>query len=240
MHQSALVTGGARRVGAALSRVLAANGHFVAIHYQSSAAEAASLAEEIRAAGGACGLIQADLNDRAAIAGLVPRCIEAFGPIGILVNNASGYRYDTIGTLDTGPWDENVRTNLEAPLFLAQAFARTRGEQGGAIVNLLDFKVTNLNPDFFSYTVAKIGLAGATRMLAMAYEGRVRVNGVAPGITLISGKQTQAGFERAWTAPPLGRSSTPKEVADAVLWLASEESSFVNGVALPVDGATAV
>jgi len=234
MHQSALVTGGARRVGAALSRVLAANGHFVAIHYQSSAAEAASLAEEIRAAGGACGLIQADLNDRAAIAGLVPRCIEAFGPIGILVNNASGYRYDTIGTLDTGPWDENVRTNLEAPLFLAQAFARTRGEQGGAIVNLLDFKVTNLNPDFFSYTVAKIGMAGATRMLAMAFGGRIRVNAIAPGLTMRSGRQTEEQFLRAWRMTPLGRGPTPEELGRALIFLI--ETSSINGQILTLDG----
>jgi NAD(P)-dependent dehydrogenase (short-subunit alcohol dehydrogenase family) len=144
MTATVLITGGARRVGAALSRVVAAAGYFVVIHYQSSGDAAEALAREIRAAGGACGLVRADLRDRSEIAGLVPRCIEAFGPLQVLVNNASSYRYDGIARLSLESWDENLRTNLEAPLFLASAFAVAGG---GLIVNMLDFKVTSLNPD---------------------------------------------------------------------------------------------
>ena len=131
-------------------------------------------------------------------------------------------------------WIFHLRPNLEAPLLLARDVARALGEQEGAVVNMLDHKVAALNPDFFTYTVAKMGLEAGTRMMAMAFGGRVRVNGVAPGITLISGKQTEAGFSRAWHAPPLGRSATPDELADAVVFAA--ETRALNGQVLVLDG----
>jgi NAD(P)-dependent dehydrogenase (short-subunit alcohol dehydrogenase family) len=235
MTSTVLITGGARRVGAAIARGLAAAGYFVVVHFQNSADEAEVLVGEIRAAGGLCGVIRADLRDRAEISGLVPRCVAAFGPLHVLVNNASSYRYDAIGALSAEIWDENLRTNLEAPLFLAGAFAAAGG---GAIVNMLDFKVTSLNPDYFSYTVAKVGMAGATRMMAMAFGGRVRVNGVAPGLTMRSGKQTEAQFERAWRMVPLGHGPTPEELAAAVLFLIRTAS--INGQVLSLDGGAAL
>jgi NAD(P)-dependent dehydrogenase (short-subunit alcohol dehydrogenase family) len=235
MTATVLITGGARRVGAALSRVVAAAGYFVVIHYQSSGDAAEALAREIRAAGGACGLVRADLRDRSEIAGLVPRCIEAFGPLQVLVNNASSYRYDGIARLSLESWDENLRTNLEAPLFLASAFAVAGG---GLIVNMLDFKVTSLNPDFFSYTVAKVGMSGATRMMAMAFGGRVRVNGIAPGLTMRSGKQTEEQFQRAWHMTPLGHGPTAEELGAALLFLIRTKS--VNGQVISLDGGAAL
>jgi NAD(P)-dependent dehydrogenase (short-subunit alcohol dehydrogenase family) len=233
MKAPVLVTGGARRVGAALVRSLAAAGYKVIAHYQSSEGLAQELAAEIEDAGGSCGIIQADLTDRAATASLVARCTDLFGPLGALVNNASGYRYDTAGSLSFEAWDENLRTNLEAPLFLAKAFAETCAE-GGCIINMLDFKVTNLNPDYFSYTVAKVGLAGATRMLAMAFRGRVRVNGIAPGLTMQSGRQTEEQFARAWRMTPLGLGPTPEELGRAARFLIGAPS--VNGQILGLDG----
>ncbi len=230
----ALVTGGARRIGATISRNLAANGYAVGIHAHRSIEEAETLATELRQAGYRAVALAADLSDRNATAGLLPACAAALGPVRLLVNNAAGFRYDTAADFTSDDFDFHVRPNLEAPLLLARDLARAlRGGQG-AVVNILDHKVTALNPDFFTYTVAKIGLAGATRMMAMAFGGRVRVNGVAPGITLISGKQTEAGFEKAWTAPPLGRSATPDEVADAVLFAA--ETGSLNGQILVLDG----
>ncbi len=234
MTSTALVTGGARRVGAAFVRALTTAGLFVIIHYQNSADEAEALVREVHAAGGGCGVIQADLRDRAAIAKLVPRCLDAFGPLDVLVNNASSYRYDVIASLSSDTWDENLRTNLEAPLFLAGAFAAACGARGGAIVNMLDFKVTSLNPDFFSYTVAKVGMAGVTRMMAMAFGGRVRVNGIAPGLTLRSGEQTEAQFARAWRMTPLGHGPTREELAAALLFLVRTGS--VNGQVISLDG----
>ncbi len=232
--RTVLVTGAGRRVGAAIARALAARGDFVIIHYARSAAAAQALAAEIGGAGGRCGTIDADLADRAQIGSLIARCEDAFGPLDVLVNNASGYRYDTAATLEPAAWDENLRTNLEAPMFLARAFHAARAGRPAAIVNMLDFKVTCLNPDYFSYTVAKIGLSGATRLLAMAFKGVVRANGVAPGLTMPSGKQTDEQFARAWAMTPLGYGPTPEELCRAVMFLIDTPS--VNGQVLCLDG----
>jgi len=234
MDRVALVTGGARRLGGVISRTLAQAGYFVVIHHGSSAAEAAAVAADIRAAGGACGTLQADLADRAAIAALMPRCIEAFGAPCVLVNNASSYHYDSIQGLDPASWDVNLRTNLEAPVFLSGAFHAQQPAPPACVVNMLDFKVTNLNPDYLSYTLAKVGLAGATQILAMAFHGRVRVNGIAPGLTLRSGKQTEEQFERAWRMTPLGRGPTVEEIAAALLFAVQTPS--LNGQILSLDG----
>jgi NAD(P)-dependent dehydrogenase (short-subunit alcohol dehydrogenase family) len=231
---TALVTGGARRIGAVIARRLAAEGYAVGIHAHHSAAEARALAAELRAGGHRAAALHADLSDRAAVAALLPDCERLLGPVRLLVNNAAGFRYDTALDFTPADLDFHLRPNLEAPLILARDVVRALAGASGAVVNMLDHKVTALNPDFFTYTTAKIGLAGATRMMAMALGGRVRVNGVAPGITLISGKQTEAGFARAWTAPPLGRSATPDEIADAVLFAA--ETPALNGQILVLDG----
>ena len=228
-----LVTGGARRIGAAISRALAADGWHVIIHHNSSGDEAARLATDIALQGGIAHPIAADLSDRDAAAALVPACITKFGRLEALINNASSFRYDTIDTMDAASWNAHVRPNLEAPIVLAQAFARQN--RPGNIINLLDHKVTAPNPDFFSYTVAKMALAGVTRLLAQALAANaIRVNGVAPGITLLSGQQTEAGFARAWQAPPLGRSSTPQELAGACRYILTTPP--LNGQILVLDG----
>jgi NAD(P)-dependent dehydrogenase (short-subunit alcohol dehydrogenase family) len=234
MKATVLVTGAAKRVGAAIARSLAAKGCFVILHYQHSGAEAQALARELEAAGGRIGLLQADLFDRTQSESVIARCASQFGPVDVLVNNASSYRYDTILSANFADWDENLRTNLEAPLFLSKAFYEGCAGRAGVIVNMLDFKVTNLNPDYFSYTVAKIGLAGATRLLAMAFRGRVRVNGIAPGLTMRSGQQTQDQFLRAWRMTPLGYGPTPEELGSAAAFLM--ETPSVNGQVLCLDG----
>jgi NAD(P)-dependent dehydrogenase (short-subunit alcohol dehydrogenase family) len=234
MSGTALVTGGGRRLGAVIARALARQGYAVAIHAHRSLEMAEALAAGLRAEGHRAAAVAADLADREAVLGLIPACARALGPVTALVNNAAGFRYDTAQGFTGADLDFHLRPNLEAPLLLAQSLARELGDAPGAVVNLLDHKVTALNPDFFTYTVAKLGLAGATRMLAMAFGGRVRVNGVAPGITLISGKQTEAGFREAWTAPPLGRSATPEEVADAVVFCLRVDA--LNGQMLVLDG----
>jgi NAD(P)-dependent dehydrogenase (short-subunit alcohol dehydrogenase family) len=235
---AALITGGARRLGAVIARRLAAEGYAVAIHAHRSFEQAEALAAELRHAGFRAVALQADLSDRDEVAALLPACAAVFGPIGLLVNNAAAFRYDTAADFTTADLDFHLRPNLEAPMLLARDFANALGGEPGAVVNMLDYKVTSPNPDFFTYTVAKLGLAGVTRLMSMAFGGRVRVNGVAPGITLISGKQTQSGFEKAWTAPPLGRSATPDEIADAVVFAAEMES--LNGQILVLDGGDAL
>ena len=232
--RTVLITGAARRIGATIAEALASDGWRVLAHYHSSADDAEALRNRIRLAGGWCELICTDLMDPDAVREVIPRATQRHGRIDALVNNASSFRYDSVHSMDAGSWTWHLRPNLESPLFLARDFAEALGDQPGVVINMLDHKVTALNPDFFSYTVAKIGMAGATRLLAQAFRGRVRVCGVAPGITLLSGKQTEAGFERAWTAPPLGRSSTPGELADAVRFILATPS--LNGQMLVLDG----
>ena len=229
-----LITGGARRIGAAIGRALAADGWHVIVHFRHASAEAQDLAAGIANAGGRCDTIGADLGNRDAVARLIPACVAQFGSLDGLINNASGFSYDRFDTMDEAGWDTHLGSNLQAPVFLAQAFAR-QCSGPGAVINMLDHKVTAPNPDFFSYTVAKMALANATVLMAQALaKTTVRVNGIAPGITLLSGKQTEAGFERAWTAPPLGRSSTPDELADACRFILATPS--LNGQILVLDG----
>lgn len=233
--QRVLITGGARRVGAAIARTLADAGWHVVIHYNRSANDATDLARDIVAAGGAANVLQADLADRPSVARLIPACVAQFGALDALVNNASSFRYDSLAEMDAASWDAHLGPNLEAPVFLAQAFAASCAGRPGNIINMLDHKVVAPNPDFFSYTIAKTALASATRLLAQALSRTaIRVNGVAPGITLLSGKQTEAGFRRAWTAPPLGRSSTPAELGAACRFIL--ETPSLNGQILVLDG----
>ena len=234
MSRVALVTGGSRRIGAAVTRALARDGYAVAVHYQHSADAAEALAQELVASGSRAAALQADLGNRAAARGLVARCRQALGTVSVLVNNAAGFRYDTAGGFSDADLDFHLLPNLQAPLILAQELARGLEGAPGAIVNFLDHKVTALNPDFFTYTIAKVALAGATRTLAQSFGGRIRVNGIAPGITLRSGQQSEAGFARAWAAPPLGRSATPEELAQAVRFILATPS--LNGQILVLDG----
>jgi NAD(P)-dependent dehydrogenase (short-subunit alcohol dehydrogenase family) len=230
----ALITGAARRIGAAISRALATAGYPVALHCHNSVEAAETLAADIRAQGGRAAVVQADLSERADVETLLARAEAALGPVGVLVNNAATFRYDTAGSFSGADLDFHVRPTLEAPALLVRDFARALGDRPGVVVNMLDHKVTALNPDFFTYTLAKVALAGATQMMAASFGGRIRVNGIAPGITLLSGKQTEAGFARAWSAPPLGRSATPEEIATAVLFTLVVPS--LNGQILVLDG----
>jgi NAD(P)-dependent dehydrogenase (short-subunit alcohol dehydrogenase family) len=230
----ALVTGGARRIGATICRALCASGYAVAIHCNASLDQAETLACELRQSGGRAVALAADLADADATAALIDRATAALGPVSVLVNNAATFRYDTAGSFTVADFEYHVRPNLRAPVMLVRDFARALGTRPGAVINMLDHKVTALNPDFFTYTLAKVALAGATHTMAASFGGRIRVNGIAPGITLLSGKQTEAGFARAWGAPPLGRSATPAEIAEAVLLILSVPS--LNGQVVVLDG----
>jgi len=235
MRKVALVTGGAIRLGAAITRRLAAEGWQVVIHCNRSVAQGEALAAELRAEGHDAAVVPADLADRAAVDGLLARAAEPFGPPTCLVNNASVFRRDDLRTVGWDSWDAHQMPNLAAPLFLAKHFAEALpADETGCIVNIIDQKIANLNPDFLSYTLSKIGLAGLTPILAMALAPRIRVNGVAPGLTLISGKQTQESFERAWHDTALGRGSTPEDIAAAVAFLLA--SPAITGQTIIVDG----
>lgn len=239
MTRTVLITGAARRVGAAISRALAADGWNVIVHYHKSAAAAEQLAKEIGAAGGVCHLLQADLASRADVEAMMDRAAGFHGSVECLINNASTFYYDDIASVSWESLHDHLSSNLIAPVFLCRDFARRSEDPGDrCIINILDQKVTNLNPDFLSYTIGKVGLAGLTTALAMALAGRIRVCGIAPGLALISGNQTEASFQKAWRAPPLRRGTTPDEIATAVRYILASPS--MTGSTLFLDGGESV
>ena len=233
--RTALVTGSAKRIGKAIAKGLAADRWNIAVHYNRSGEEASQLVDELRSTGVRAAALQCNLADCDEVAGLIGECVRQLGPLSCLVNNASLFEYDDAAGFDPAMWDKHAAINLRAPLLLVREFAeQVPPETVGCVINMLDQKVFNLNPDFFSYTLTRVAMEGATRMLAMSLAPRVRVCGIAPGITLVSGAQTQEGFERAHTHAPLGHSSDVPDIVDAVRYLARAKS--VTGHTLVVDG----
>lgn len=233
--RTALVTGSARRIGKAIAKGLAADGWNIAVHYNRSADDALALVGELQSLGVRATAVQCDLADCAAVSGLIAECNRQLGPLSCLVNNASLFEFDDPAGFDPATWDKHSAINLRAPLLLVREFAAQVPSQTlGCVVNMLDQKVFNLNPDFFSYTLTRVAMEGATRMLAMSLAPRVRVCGIAPGITLVSGAQTKEGFERAHTHTPLGHSSNTEDIVDAVRYVVAAKS--VTGHTLVVDG----
>ena len=234
-----LITGAGRRIGAAVAKALAADGWFVFVHYNRSAGEAEDVVAGIEAAGGRGTAIGADLADPDDLLELVPRCVAADGPLTALINNASLFRYDTINDMTVEQWAAHEAANVRAPAFLAQAFARQLedGEEG-CIINMIDNKVFSLNPDYFSYTVPKVALKGVTEMLAMALAPNIRVCGIAPGLVLVSGKQSESNYEKARKLNPLGRGVAVEDIIGGVRFILA--SKIYNGQVLVLDGGQAL
>lgn len=232
---AALVTGAGRRIGRAIALDLARHGWAVAVHYNSAAAEAQAVVEEICAAGGRAVACGADLRDEAAVEALVPRAAAALGPLGLLVNNASPFEHDTALGVTRASWDLHLEVNLRAPFVLTQGFARQLPKDAnGCVINMLDQRVWNLTPYFVSYTVSKSALWTLTRTLALALAPRIRVNGIGPGPTLPSARQTEAQFERQCRMMPLGRGTSPEEICDAVRFILAAPA--MTGQMIALDG----
>ena len=231
-----LVTGAARRVGRVITLDLAAHGFDVALHYRGSEAEALATVAEARAAGAAAHAFQADLSDEAACRALVPAVVARFKRIDAVVNNASTFEYDDPAGFSVAAMDKHWRANTAPAVLLAQALhGHLAGcSETGCVVNIIDQKLWNPNPDYFSYTLSKAALQAATVMLAQALAPQVRVCGVAPGVTLLSGPMNEAEFDAAHRMTPLQRSSTPEDIARAVRFLI--ESPAITGTTLLVDG----
>ena len=232
-----LVTGAARRVGRAIAIEVARSGCDLALHYRQSADEAQAAAAYVRALGVRAECFQADLSDEAACRGLLPAVVARLGRIDSVVNNASHFAYDNAETFSFAAMEAHWRANTAPAIVLAQALAaHLEGcSETGCVVNLLDQKLWNPNPDYLSYTLSKAALEAATTLLAQALAPRVRVAGVAPGVTLVSGPSMSAeGFAAAHAMTPLGRSSTPEDVARAVRFIL--ESPAITGTTLVVDG----
>jgi NAD(P)-dependent dehydrogenase (short-subunit alcohol dehydrogenase family) len=190
-----LVTGGSRRIGAAIARRLALRGHGVAIHHHHSPDEAETLRAQIEAEGGRACVVSGELAEAATAPALIAAAREGLGgPIDGLVNNASLFAFDALPITDFAMLDRHMRVNCGAPVVLASALAAQDDVAEGAVVNLLDQKLANLNPDFFTYTLSKAALAAATELMARALAPRIRVNAVSPGLTLPSLDQSAEEF----------------------------------------------
>lgn len=237
---TALVTGGAVRIGRAIATGLADEGYRVVIHYHGSADEADKAVEELHAQFPERGkpvALQADLSNEDEAGLLIGRAVEAAGPLAVLVNNASLFGTDDFENVTKESWDNHLATNLRAPLVLSKAFAAALNETDlaeGNIVNMLDQRVWRLTPRFLSYTVSKSALWTLTQTMAMALAPRIRVNGIGPGPTLANERQDLDAFRRQQEATILGRGAELSEIAAAVRFILASPS--MTGQMIALDG----
>ncbi len=232
----ALITGGARRIGAALARGLHADGYRLVIHYRSSRAEAESLRDELEGQrAGSVALLKADLLDAPALTALVEKACALFGGLDVLINNASSFYPTPLGTISEANWDDLVGSNLKAPLFLAQAAAATLRQRRGSIINMVDINARRPLPDHAVYTAAKAGLAALTLALARDLGPEVRVNGIAPGpILWPESGVSESGKQKILDETCLGRSGDPSDIVGCARYLLA--AGYVTGQIIAVDG----
>jgi NAD(P)-dependent dehydrogenase (short-subunit alcohol dehydrogenase family) len=250
---AALVTGAGGRIGRAIACALGAEGRPVAVHYNKGGDGAAETVALIEAGGGKAIAIQADLADSRAAEGLIPKASETLNGLGLglgdglscLVNNASHFAYDELSDIEASGFDRHMAVNARGPALLSKAFAKHIAANGAAhgasadtnsgavIVNILDQKLFNPDPDYLSYTISKFALEGLTRTLALALAPTIRVVGVAPGVTLPSGELDAADFEKIGELMPLGRSTAVEDIAATVCYVATARS--ITGQTVTVD-----
>ena len=233
--RTALVTGGAKRLGRAICLALSGAGFRVGVHCHRSEDAATALAAEIRAGGTDASVLRADLGDEEAVRDLVGRAAAALGPVGVLVNNAGAFERDEWHDATRATWDAHLEPNLRAPFVLMQAMARALpADTEGLVINMLDQRVWSLTPHFVSYSVSKAGLWALTQQMALALAPHIRVNAIGPGPALPSPRQTEAQFARQCASVPLGHGTSPDEVGRAVLALLQLPS--VTGQMIALDG----
>ncbi|AXE30355.1 pteridine reductase [Chromobacterium phragmitis] len=238
-----LITGGARRVGAGIARLLHGRGVRLVLHYRGSRAEAEALAAELNGKRpDSVELVQGDLLDISGLPNLAGRALAAFGRVDGLVNNASSFFPTEIGRIDEAAWHDLMGSNLKAPLFLSQALAPELTRRGGAIVGIADIHVERPMARHVVYNLAKAGHAQLIRSLAIELSPAVRVNGVAPGVNLWP--ESEASFSVADRAAieatiPLRRAGVPEDIARAVAFLLLD-ATYVTGQILAVDGGRSI
>lgn len=241
-HKTILVTGAAKRVGAAIARLLHRAGANLTLHYNASEHEAHALQSELNLQRAkSVILVQADLLATAGLAEIVKTCIERFGSLDALVNNASAFYPTPFGTISAANWDELVGANLKAPLFLAQAAAPYLKKVAGCIVNITDIHAEWPLKNYAVYSIAKAGLAGLTRSLARELGPEVRVNGVAPGPIAWpeDGSFDEVTRQRVISHTLLKRIGESDDIARAVYYLIAE-APYVTGQIIAVDGGRSV
>lgn len=234
--RTVLVTGAAKRLGREIALALAAGGWQVAVHYRGSEQDAMKTVADCGRHAWTPAAFDADLADEAATRALVPRVVAQMGRLDAVVHNASLFQHDTARSFGYTAMEAHMRVNTGAAVLLAQALHAHLAERDGtgALVNLLDQKLWNPNPDFFSYTLSKAALESANTLLAQALAPRLRVVGVAPGLTLTSHMLSDEKFEALHKLSPLGRSSSAADVAATVKFALENES--ITGTTLLVDG----
>jgi pteridine reductase len=236
--KTVLITGGARRVGAAVCRRVHLAGANIMLHYRASAGEARLLSAELNhARPNSVALLQADLLDIAKLPAVVEQTLETFGRLDALVNNASSFFQTPVGEITPANWNDLFGTNLQAPLFLAQAAAPALKRAQGAIVNITDIHAERPLKNFVVYSIAKAGLAGLTRSLARELAPEVRVNAVAPGPILWPDDESfdELSRQRIISHTPLRREGTPEDIARAVHFLLAD-ADYITGETINVDG----
>lgn len=233
MNKNLLITGAAKRLGREIALAMAYDGWNVAIHYNNSHEEAQITAEEIRKKGRKAITVKADLTNHEEVAKIFPLVNEQLGEISCLINNASMFKNDNIGNVTLENMQDNMATHLYAPVILSQQFAKQlQGE--GNIINMLDYCVLNLPEKFISYAISKSALWTATQMLARQLAPKIRVNGIAPGHSMMNEKEATENFTKAYNATPVQKPTMPEEICNAVKFIIS--SPTMNGNIIPLDG----
>jgi NAD(P)-dependent dehydrogenase (short-subunit alcohol dehydrogenase family) len=231
----ALVTGAGKRLGRAMATVLAEDGWDIAIHCNASRHAAEETARLVEQAGRRAAIVSADLARESDSVKVVPEAGAALGPLTLLINNASIFELDRLMTMTKRSWDRHMAINLRAPLVLTQAFvAQLPQGAEGLVINMLDQRVENLTPNFLSYSVSKVGLWGATKVLARQLAPRVRVNAIGPGPALKPTEVSEADWEKLNSSVPLQRGTSPEEIGAAVRFIVSARS--MTGQLISLDG----
>ena len=234
-QRAALVTGGGRRIGEGIAKALAADGWFVYIHCHKSSDQASEVLQKIKSYNGNGVVVNQDLSEPGAAESLMRKVENGPAPLTALINNASLFEYDTVATITEKSLDEHFAVNVRSPTILSKVFADSlRKGTNGCIINILDNKVYAINPDYLSYTISKVALQGVTSALAMALAPKVRVNGIAPGITLESGNQGDASFIKGQAMSPMGHVSSVEDITRSVLFILNSNS--INGNVITIDG----
>ena len=235
INKSAIVTGAAKRIGAGIAKALSSEGWFVYLHYNSSSEEAKQVLHEIKSNGGDGQLINMDLSYPDCGEQIINQIDKAAPPVELLINNAARFEYDNISNINSASLDQHFFANVRGPILLSKAFFELveKGQQG-CVINILDNKIFALNPDYLSYTISKAALQCATETFAMAMAPHVRVNGIAPGITLESGGQGESSFQKGQKMSPIGKVSSVEDIIKALFFIVNTTS--LNGHIITIDG----
>lgn len=230
--KAALITGGAKRIGASLALRLAAEGYDIALHYNSSEAEAIDTGGKIRSMGRECAMFKGDLKDVNFIQEMIKAAFDSFPHLSVLINSASLFRRAPIKDTDPGMFDELISVNYRAPFFLTKEFARFC--TGGNIINILDTKVSAYQNVYAAYIISRSALKDLTAMAAVEFAPRIRVNGICPGIVLPAENESSGYVERLEGRNLLKRSGSPEDIVSAAVFLL--ENTFITGQTIFIDG----